>query len=234
MLVHGGGHGGWCYQRVARILRDAGHDVYTPTLTGCGERAHLLSPDVDLEMHIADVVQVLTFEDLHDVILAGHSYGGMVITGVADRALDRIGWLVYLDAAVPTDGDSLATVAKEAMDFAYTEVRIEHGAEVVLGPDSAHVPMLGATRPEDVAFMVPKLTSHPWKCFSQPLRLTNEAAVRKLRRAMVNCTPTLALRPPDRLAEALDGDRVFEIDTGHDLMITEPQQTADALLALAD
>jgi pimeloyl-ACP methyl ester carboxylesterase len=234
VLVHGGGHGGWCYQRVARILRDAGHDVYTPTLTGCGERSHLLSPATDLDTHITDVVQVLMFEDLHDVILAGHSYGGMVITGVADRALDRIGWLVFLDAAVPQNGDSLAAVAKEAMDLAYAELRLVNGAEVVLGPDTAHVPYLGVTRPEDVAFMMPKLTPHPWKCFSQPLRLTNEEGVKKLPRAMVNCTPTLRMRPPERLAEALAGDRVFEIDTGHDLMITEPQQTADALLALAD
>src|SRR6266704_2926101 len=96
VLVHGGSHGGWCYQRVARLLRSAGHDVYAPTLTGVGERAHLLGPDVDLETHITDVVQLLRYEDLNDVILVGHSYGGMVITGVADRALDRVGHLVYL------------------------------------------------------------------------------------------------------------------------------------------
>ena len=99
VLVHGGGHGGWCYQRVARILRAAGHDVYTPTLTGLGERSHLVSADVDLDLHIRDIVAVLHYEDLRDVILVGHSYGGMVITGVADRATDRVGRLVYLDAA---------------------------------------------------------------------------------------------------------------------------------------
>src|SRR5215469_7235356 len=98
VLVHGGSHGGWCWQRVAKRLRSAGHDVYTPTLTGLGERSHLLRPDIDLDLQIEDVVQVLKYEDLHDVILAGHSYGGMVITGVADRALDRIAWLVFLDA----------------------------------------------------------------------------------------------------------------------------------------
>lgn len=86
VLVHGGGHGGWCYQRVARLLRGEGHDVYTPTLTGLGERSHLVSPRVDLDLQITDVVNVLHYEDLHDVILVGHSYGGMVITGVADRA----------------------------------------------------------------------------------------------------------------------------------------------------
>ena len=89
VLVHGGGHGGWCYQRVARIMRAQGQDVYTPTMTGLGEREHLLSPAVDLDMHITDIVKVLEFEDLRDVILVGHSYGGMVITGVADRAADE-------------------------------------------------------------------------------------------------------------------------------------------------
>src|SRR5580700_2534506 len=97
VLVHGGGHGGWCWQRVVPLLRAAGHEVYTPTLTGLGERSHLLRPDIDLDTHIADVVGVLRYEDLTDVILVGHSYGGMVITGVADRALARIGQLVYLD-----------------------------------------------------------------------------------------------------------------------------------------
>ena len=86
VLVHGGGHGGWCYQKVARLLRAAGHDVHTPTLTGLGERSHLLSDKVDLNMHVRDVVAMLHSEDLRDVILVGHSYGGMVITGVADRA----------------------------------------------------------------------------------------------------------------------------------------------------
>ena len=89
VLVHGGGHGGWCFNRVAPLLRAAGHDVYTPTLTGLGERVHLLRPDIDLDLHITDVVHLLEFEDLAGVFLLGHSYGGMVITGVADRARPR-------------------------------------------------------------------------------------------------------------------------------------------------
>src|SRR6516165_6161272 len=113
VLVHGGGHGGWCYQRVARRLRTNGHDVYTPTLTGLGERSHLLSPDIDLDTHITDVVNVLHFEDLRDVILVGHSYGGLVVLGVADRAAPRIGKLVYLDAGIPQGGKSLAEYAGE-------------------------------------------------------------------------------------------------------------------------
>src|SRR5215469_10500746 len=111
VLVHGGGHGGWCYQRVARLLRAAGHEVHAPSLTGLGERSHLVSPQVDLDTHIRDVTSLLHYEDLSDVILVGHSYGGMVITGAADRAADRVGRLVYLDAANPVNGQSLVDVS---------------------------------------------------------------------------------------------------------------------------
>src|SRR5580698_6932911 len=96
VLVHGVWHGGWCYKRVAVLLRKAGHEVYTPTLTGLGERSHLMSPTIDLDTHITDVVNVIKTEDLSDIILVGHSYGGMVVTGVADALPDRIRSLVYL------------------------------------------------------------------------------------------------------------------------------------------
>lgn len=117
VLVHGGGHGGWCYQRVARMLRSAGHDVYTPTMTGLGERAHLVSPRVDLDMHIRDVTATLHHEDLREVILVGHSYGGMVITGAADRAADRVGRIVYLDAANPRRPSAAAPPAERGALF---------------------------------------------------------------------------------------------------------------------
>ena len=111
VLVHGGGHGGWCYRRVAPLLRAEGHEVYTPTMTGLGERAHLLNDEVDLHRHIEDIAAVLEFEDVRDAILVGHSYGGMVITGTADKVAERIGRLVFLDAANPLNGQSLADVA---------------------------------------------------------------------------------------------------------------------------
>jgi pimeloyl-ACP methyl ester carboxylesterase len=104
VLVHGGWHGGWCWRFVAAALRRADHDVYTPSLTGLGDRAHLARPGIDLELHIQDVVAVLEMEDLREVVLLGHSYGGMVVTGVADRCTARISKLVYLDAFVPENG----------------------------------------------------------------------------------------------------------------------------------
>src|SRR5215831_15933968 len=124
VLVHGGGRGGWCYQHVARILRAHGHDVYTPTMTGLGERSHLLNPSIDLDFQIDDIVQVLKFEDLRNVVLVGHSYGGMIITGVADRAYDRIGHLVFLDAANPRNGQSLVDIAGPMMLAARAGARV--------------------------------------------------------------------------------------------------------------
>src|SRR5881394_4574014 len=107
VLVHGGGHGGWCWQRVAKRLRNAGHDVYTPTLTGFGERSHLDTATVTFETFVLDIVNVLTFEDLHDVVLVGHSMGGVIIPRVAERVADRLARVVWLTAAVCADGETL-------------------------------------------------------------------------------------------------------------------------------
>ncbi len=232
LLVHGGGHGGWCWRRIAPLLRAAGHEVYTPTLTGLGERSHLLRPDIDLDTHIADVLGVLRYEDLMDVILVGHSYGGMVITGVADRALARIGQLVYLDAAHPRQGESLADVAPAMMEATRSELRVVDGVELVLWPNSMAVRYYGVTDPADVAWMQTKLTPHPWKCFTQPLRLADEAAVKRIPRTNINCTTALRMSQGDALQRQLDAERLWEIDTGHDLMITEPRTVADMLLRL--
>ncbi|MFF3372205.1 alpha/beta fold hydrolase [Streptomyces sp. NPDC002680] len=233
VLVPGGAHGGWCYQRVARILRAAGHDVHTPTLTGVGERSHLLSNDIDLDLHIHDVVQLLTYEDLHDVILAGHSYGGMVITGVADRATDRIGHLVYLDAATPVDGQSLADISPPQMAAARAQGEIVAGVEVVLQPGLEPIPHYGVTDPDDIAWLTSKLTPHPYKCFDQKLRLQNEAELSRIPQTHIVCTNTIPYRDAALLARARANGRFWDIDTGHDLMITEPEAVATCLLRTA-
>ena len=232
VLVHGGGHGGWCYQRVARIMRSRGQEVYTPTMTGLGERAHLLSPAVDLDLHVTDIVKVLEFEDLRDVILVGHSYGGMVITGVADRATDRIGHIVFLDAATPQNAQSLVDVAGPLMLAARTGGRVVDGVELVLYPGEDPMHFFGLKDPQQIAWIKPKLTPHPWKCFEQKLWLTNEAALRRIPQTHIVCTSTLPGRDVAALKASSDG-RVWEIDTGHDLMITEPEAVAEMLLRLA-
>ncbi len=232
VLVHGGGHGGWCYQPVARRLRAAGHEVYTPTLTGLGEREHLLSPAIDLDMHITDVVKLLQFEDLRDVILVGHSYGGMVITGIADRAVDRVGKLVYLDAAYPQNGESLVDHAGPAILAARPGARVVDGVELVLFPGEDPLGFYGVTDPAQIAWMKPKLTPHPWKCFEQKLVLNDEAAMRRIPVSFINCS--FHMNDDGRAAlKALSNGRYWEIDTGHDLMITEPQAVTEALAAVA-
>lgn len=233
VLVHGGGHGGWCYAPVARLLRAAGHEVVTPTLTGLGERAHLLRPGIDLDTHITDVTAVLRYDDLRDVILVGHSYGGMVVTGAADRAADRVGKLVYLDAANPADGQSLLDVAGPMIAATRPLGKVVDGVELVLLPAPGAGAFYGVTDPDDLAWMDERLTGHPWACFEQPLTLTGEAALRAIPTYHVVCTSTLATRDAELMGAARAEGRLWDIDTGHDLMITEPRQVADALLEIA-
>jgi pimeloyl-ACP methyl ester carboxylesterase len=232
-LVHGGGHGGWCYQRVARMLRSAGHEVYAPSMTGLAERSHLLGPHVDLDLHIQDIVALLHYEDLKDVILVGHSYGGMVITGVADRAADRVGRVVYLDAATPVNGQSLVDVAGPIIEAVRPYGQTVDGVELVLLPGPGAGALYGVTDPGDLAWMDERLTGHPWKCFEQPLKLTNEAAFNALPKYHIVCTSTLATRDEDLMREAREAGRLWDIDTGHDLMITEPAAVTDALIQVA-
>ncbi len=233
VLVHGGGHGGWCYQRVSPMLRTAGHDVYAPTMTGVGERSHLLSQHVDLEMHIRDIAAVLHFEDLQDVILVGHSYGGMVITGVADRASDRVGRLVYLDAATPINGQSLVDVAGPIIEAVRPDGQVVDGVELVLLPSPDAGTLYGVNDPADLRWMAERLTGHPWSCFAQRLELSNEPALWAIPQYHVVCTSTLATRDPEQMATARALGRLWDIDTGHDLMLTEPRKVADALLEVA-
>ncbi|WP_234149702.1 alpha/beta fold hydrolase [Sphingobium sufflavum] len=230
VLVHGGGHGGWCYQPVARLLARQGHDVYAPTLTGLGERSHLLRPDIDLDFHINDVVQLLHYEDLRDVILVGHSYGGMVITGVADRAPDRVGHRVYLDAAYPNDGDALAEIAPMVGE-ARRQSRIVDGIELFLFPDSEHH-FYGVQDPAVQAWMAPRLTPHPWACFEQKLVFRNEAVMRAIPESHIICSITKPGRDMEAMHARSDG-RVWDVDTGHDLMLSEPDWVADKLEKVA-
>jgi pimeloyl-ACP methyl ester carboxylesterase len=233
VLVHGGGHGGWCYQRVARLLRAAGHEAYAPTLTGLGERAHALGPGIDLDVHIRDVTEVLRFEDLTDVILVGHSYGGMVVTGAADRAADRVGKLVYLDAANPANGQSLVDVAGPHMEMARAAGEVVDGVELVLLPGPGAAAFYGVTDPDDQAWMDARLTAHPWACFEQELELTDEEALAAIPQFHIVCTSTVPTRDPRLIADARADGRLWEIATGHDLMVTEPEAVADALMQVA-
>jgi pimeloyl-ACP methyl ester carboxylesterase len=202
-------------------------------MTGLGERSHLLRPDIDLEMHIRDIMAVLHFEDLRDVILVGHSYGGMVITGVADRATDRVGRLVYLDAATPVNGQSLLDVAGPIIEATRPLGKVVDGVELVLLPGAQAGRFYGVNDPMDLAWMDDRLAGHPWKCFEQRLELTNEDALWAIPQYHIVCTSTLATRDPEQMARARAEGRLWDIDTGHDLMITEPERVAAALSEVA-
>jgi pimeloyl-ACP methyl ester carboxylesterase len=233
VLVHGGGHGGWCYQPVARLLQAERHVVYAPSLTGLGERSHLRAPGIDLDTHITDVTALLHYEDLHDVVLVGHSYGGMVITGAADRAADRVGAVVYLDAANPSNGQSLVDVAGPIIEAVRPMGAVVDGVELVLLPDPDAGRFYGVTDDDTVAWMADRLEGHPWVCFAQPLRLEHEDALWAIPQFHICCSDTVPTRDPEMIERARAEHRLWEIDTGHDLMLTEPRAVADALLEIA-
>jgi len=233
VLVHGGGHGGWCYAKVKQRLESAGHEVFAPSLTGLAERSHLLSPAVDLHMHIDDVVQLLHYWNLRDVILVGHSYGGMVITGIADRATDRVGKLVYLDAANPRNHQSLVDVAGPVIEMVRPAGATVDGVELVLLPAPGAGAFYGVTDPDDLAWMDDRLTGHPWRCFEQKLDLSNEEGLWAIRQYHIVCESTLATRDPALIERAKSEGRLWSVDTGHDLMITEPDLVTEALVQIA-
>jgi pimeloyl-ACP methyl ester carboxylesterase len=232
LLVHGGWHGGWYWRRVTSILREAGHEVFTPTLTGLGERAHLLSPEVDLDTHIRDIMGVLKYEDLHDLILVGHSYAGMIITAIAEQAPERLAHLVYLDAFIPKNGESLIDVIGPDFAATFHESVQAEGEGWRLPP--LPLELLGISEEADKLWMKPKLTDQPFKAFSQSVRLRDEAAASRISRAFIYCNNP-AIGPYDRFAEQArhEGWRYREIATGHFPMVTAPRQTADLLLELA-
>lgn len=159
VIVHGATAGGWEWKRAGQCLTDDGHTVYRVTLTGLGERMHLNGPQIDLETHINDVVNTILFEDLHDVVLAGHSYGGMVITGVMDRIPERIHHVIFLDAAVPDDGMSIWDLFGGARP---------PGATIVNGMMEVPWVKPGTPPPHNVAQSI--------KCFSQPVSYKNPLA----------------------------------------------------------
>jgi pimeloyl-ACP methyl ester carboxylesterase len=229
VLVHGAWHGGWCWNRVAPLLRAAGADVFTPTLSGLGDRVHRATPDIDLETHIQDVVNFLEYEDLNGVMLVGHSYGGLVVTGVADRQPARLTRLIYLDAFVPGNGQSLMDLSLpgyRAETLQDAQARGDGWRVLAPAPDS---PVLGVTDPDEVAWMTPRLTAQPLQTFTQPVRLSGAGA--SLPRTYIWCTRFGS--PFTQLAERLRNDptwRYRELATGHDAMITAPRELTQLLL----
>jgi pimeloyl-ACP methyl ester carboxylesterase len=167
VIVHGAWGGGWDWRRVDSLLSASGNRVYRPTLTGLGERVHLVTPATDLSTHISDIVNVIRYEDLHDVVLVGHSYGGMVISGVADRIPDRIRRLVFIDAFVPEDGESVVTASRGTKIEPFARLMLDSAKNGVMAPSWVKP---GTPAPIDVP--------QPEKTFTEPLSLHNPASKR--------------------------------------------------------
>jgi pimeloyl-ACP methyl ester carboxylesterase len=228
VLVHGAFHGGWCYARVAALLRQQGHEVFTPTLTGLGQRAHLTAGSIDLSTHIEDVVNVLICEELDQVILCRHSYGGMVITGVAAHLGERLDTLVYLDAIVPEHGQSL-------FDIVGPEIAERTTASAC---GSGWVPALPASyfnvNAEDVDWVERRCGPHPLACFTQTVELTGKEAL--VRRRVYILAENYAFGLNARVCEKLSrlpGWTTASLKSGHDVMIDEPGRLAELLAAQA-
>ncbi|MBP1927776.1 pimeloyl-ACP methyl ester carboxylesterase [Methanolinea mesophila] len=231
LLVHGAMHGGWCWRRLTEYLRKEGHEVFSPTLTGMGERSHLLTRETGLSTHVEDLGEVLKFEDLADVIVVGHSYAGLVITQLAESAHERIRRLVYLAAFLARDGQCLFDVQTKATQKFYLEWSGRMGDGWRLPPSEAFLARWGVTDPGDVAWVAPRLTDFPMKCLFDTLDLHTHASDR-LPKTYIHCTQepmASALKP---FAEHARADRwgYGEIDAGHDVMVTKPGPLA-ALLA---
>jgi pimeloyl-ACP methyl ester carboxylesterase len=226
VLVHGAWHGGWCWNKVVPLLRGAGHAVYAPTLTGLGERAHLLAPDVDLSTHTLDVIGVLTCEDLDDVVLVGHSYGGMVITCVAHQAGARIGHLVYLDAFLPESGKSAADYSTRVDVHAIAE-SIGEGWRV---PPPFQAAGFGITDVQDAAWVNSRLGDHPYRAFTQSLTVADPLPDAIERSYILTTQHTFV---PHAERARLAGFNYRELFTaGHDAMVTQPAELVGMFLDL--
>jgi len=231
VLVHGAWGGGWNYQRVAEVLRAKGHIVYTPSLTGCGDRAHLLDGTVNLSMHIQDVVNVFEYESIERAVLVGHSYGGMVITGAADRLAGKVSALVYLDAFLPENGQSLFDINIPANTARFLALAGDNGGTVVPSPPATYWNLNAADVP-----LYNKLTGpHPLACLTERLKLTGaHAAVKK--KIYVWATELGRPSPFQRFYEKCRVDPAWEthqLACGHEVMMDMPEETTRILLGAA-
>lgn len=230
VVAHGAWSASWAWRKMRALMQAAGHELWVPCCTGLGERRHLLSRDITLDTHITDVTGVLEIEDLADVVLIGHSYGGMVATGVADRARERIRHLVYLDAFVPRDGQCLLDL-QPAMQRARVEARAAAEGEGWLVPPQDPPPDTGAA---DLAWMMPRRFSQPIGTFRTPVRLTRDEMVG--RRTYIFCSragPADSFRPFAMRAQAEPGWSYLELDASHNPHITCPETLMGVLDRIA-
>ncbi len=236
VLVAGAWLGGWCWQKVTPRLRKAGVDVYTPTLTGLGERAHLARPDIGLDTHVQDVVNVLEFEDLREVVLLGHSYAGAVVTGVADRAPERLRRVVYLDASVPGDGESMLDDPGFRQYVEEAARREGDGWRWPLPPfqDLDRFASIAGISEADLQWFRAKAVPHPLKTMTDPVHLSQP--VPAVHRTYIRCTTGSEGSPEPEWVTQLRNDPDWgyeELPSGHWPQFSMPEELAALLVRLA-
>jgi pimeloyl-ACP methyl ester carboxylesterase len=229
VLISGSFGGGWTWQRLAPLLQAIGHRVYCPTLTGLGDRSHLLSPAVDLNMHIKDVANLLFYEDICGATLVGHSYSGMVITGVAQTVPERVAQLIYLDAYVPQPGQSRWDLLPAEVVAAELAAVDADGGTGPPPPASIMVPI----DPETAAWVDARLSPrHPVGTYQQPIP-NDGSALESIPRAFIQCMLGPSRFGPSAARARASGWPVRELAAGHLAPLTHPREVADLLLELA-
>ncbi len=233
VLVHGSWHGAWCWRRVLPLLRSAGVETHAVTLTGVGERAHLLSPEVGIDTHTQDVVGLIEAEELQRVVLVGHSYGGNLITCVADR-LQRahpglLRHLVYVDAGVPNPGDSWSTPHSPETVAKRVEQSQASGGLSFPPPDASLFGLEGADRD----WVNRRQTPQPFRLYQEPLHF-DPALVWAVPHSFIDCTnpPLATIAASRQRVRSEPGWTVYELATGHDPMVSAPQELAELLLGI--
>jgi pimeloyl-ACP methyl ester carboxylesterase len=225
VLVHAAWRGGWTWKRVARLLRGDGHDVYTPTLTGLADRSHLLHAGVNLSTHIQDIVNLIQFEELNDVVLCGVSYSGMVISGVADQISERISALVYLDAFLPQDGNSLFTLSPEALQLHSIKDAGQHNGSALSPISTEYI----KTNEQDRPWVDRMSTLQPLATLTEAIRLKgNHLKVKKKIFVLASWEPN-GFR---RFYERVEKDPAWitrTIESGHEVMLDKPEEVANLL-----
>jgi len=229
VLVPGAWHGSWCWKRVRKALQAGGHDVFTPTLTGVADRSHLASPSVDLETHIADVVNLMRWEELTEVVLCGHSYGGCVITGVADRVPERLRALVYLDAFVLDDGQSLHEAVPAELAEAQARAAEESGGGWQVPPISAEFFNVNEA---DRAWVDAQGTAQSLATFRQRLTLRHALPPEKVTHILATGWEGTPFVPFHERAKAR-GWKTRTVKSGHDVMLDRPNELVSLLLEAA-
>jgi pimeloyl-ACP methyl ester carboxylesterase len=229
VLVHGAWRGGWAWRRVADLLTAHGHTVFAPTLTGLGERSHLMNPGVSLATHVTDVVNAITWEGLSDIVLCGHSYGGFVISGVAEQVGDRIGSIVFLDAFVPANGESLIDITSQATRDNIQAAAARGDITVPFRPAA----FFGVNE-KDQAWMDQMCVPHPIATMLDTLTLTG-AVDRIAKKAYVRAGnyPNPGFDAALAKAKANPEWRTYVVPCGHDVMVDMPERLAEILEEVA-